>query len=353
MNVMLVPTLVAENDYLKSISRSVGHWELNTAAVVLLIVVACAVLMALGVHLVLKRLHAIRNPHQPIFTLTDPDEVLSILIKALDNRSNFELSLTSGNSKVLVCTLTDVHYACLALELPAYVSPSESWIGREVQVFFAIPADGSQKAHYFFHSEILDLFPGEAENVSVLINYPQSLQQKQKRNHLRLDPPPRFVTSVKVWPASSAPGTGLETNLQRFAEPLLQVPGQVGEEGQIRIMNLSASGLRLKISRGARKKSGIIPDDFRACIIALNLQGVEDETPLQPLLHCRVKNIHEDVVSRDLQLGLQFTARGQQVDQRNPEQVRWERVDPEQGVEEIGTWVIKLHLKLYREKGII
>jgi len=351
--VMLFPPLVAENGYLKSISRSVGHWELNTAAIALLIAVACAVLLIIGVHLVLKRLLAIRNPQQPIFTLTDPDEILSILIKALDNRSNFEMSLTSGNSKALVCTLTDVHYACLALDLPAYVSPPESWIGSEMCIFFAIPADGSQKAHYYFQSEILDLFPGEAENVSMLINYPQSLQQKQKRNHLRLDPPSRFVTSLKVWPAPSTPGTGLETNPDRFSEPLLQVQGQAGEQGQVRVVNLSASGLRLKIPKEARKKSGIIPGEFKACIIALKLQGVEEDLPLQPILHCRVKNIHEDVVSRDLHLGLQFSARGREVDQRSPGQLKWERITPEQGVEEIGTWVIKLHLKLYREKGII
>jgi hypothetical protein len=30
----------------------------------------------------------------------------------------------------------------------------------------------------------------------------------------------------------------------------------------------------------------------------------------------------------------------------------WVRISPETGIEEIGDWVFKLHLELYREKGL-
>jgi len=349
---MLFLLLTAENDYLKAISRNVDHWELNTPAVLLLIFVGCAVLGAMCLHLVLTRLRSLRTPEQPIFTLTDQDEILSILIKALDNRSNFELSLPAGNTNPLVCTLTDVHYSCLALELPAYITPSETWIDREVQIYFAIPADGSRRDHYFFQSEILDLFQGDIENVCILISYPPFLQQKQKRSHLRLDPPPDRIASLTLWPASYTHNSSLETDINRFGQPLLEYPGQTTNTHQIRIMDISASGLRLKIPKNSRKKAGITSDNFKECIIALTLVGQEEGQQQSHTVYCRTKNMYDDTMTQDLQVGLQFSAIGQ-TNPQWPHHLIWDKVDPEHGVEEIGNWVIKLHLKLYREKGII
>lgn len=349
---MIFPTFVADSDYLKAISRNVGHWEVNASAALLLLLVGCAVVGAVCLHLGLKKLRSIRNPDQPIFTLTDPDEILSILVKALDNRSNFELSLSSRKTKPLVCTLTDVHYSCLALELPAYIAPSESWIGREVHIYFAIPGDGSKRAHYFFQTEILDLFQGEIENICILVDYPMNLQQKQKRSHLRLAPPTDQVASLTLWPAVTTRQATLETNVNRFGQPLLESRPQAESGTHCRVVNISASGLRLKLSKEARRHSGINPETLSECIIALDLVGPDEGQHQKHILSCRTRNVHDDPVSRELHIGLQFSALGKTSAQW-PSSLVWEDVDPEHGVEDIGNWVIKLHLKLYREKGII
>ena len=346
---MDIPNLNASS-YFQAISRSFESWELNTTAAFMLCGVFGAIGLSIGVFF-LHRRFASHPGAQSAFTVSNPEEIETILFKALEDRSKFEISFGPKSKTHTACSLVSFSPQGLVLELPGHIVPAEDWVGRELRIFFSIPWSRKRRLHYTFSASILDL-EQQGEFFRLQLPFPAQIEQQQKRRHLRLDLGLQDVSHIALWAQKEPVSEGLDFDPRSLGKPLfMKKQGRQKHTEFIRLLDISGGGLRFRITREGIKQLGLDLQKSQLFLLYLELPAEQSSPSVANTLACRLRNRYQDFVSREVDIGLEF----QHVvckDPRSPDSLKWHRVDPESGVESIAHWVFKQHLKWYRNKGI-
>lgn len=278
-----------------------------------------------------------RRP-QKTFAISDPERIHAILQEAVLSRSRMDVRFEDGATRTaMFCTLAEVSPVSLLLEVPWGVHPNPDWRGRSLTVYFHLPAKNGPTQYYFFHSPVVATHPGD-DISRIEVATPTALEIGQKRRHFRLELPSADLLDLRLW-LPDPPALLTATDPHAWPEPVLAFP-------HIGIVDISAGGIRLSIDpdhlpRSQTDTRRISLDTVR---IAITLRG--DTQPETYFFEARLRNQFKDYATSRLFCGYQF----QQVAMRvGSTPLSWSPVDPEQGVNELGNWIFRRHMELYRQ----
>lgn len=292
----------------------------------------------------------VREPEPlPLGRVTVREDVIHILRWALDLRSKVELSFERGDQsrQTLACSIVDLGDAGILLELPGHVEPSRAWIGRMAECYFRVKVDKRNTLFYWFSSTILDL-KSHGDYPAILLAFPEGVDLKQKRRHLRIDPPSRSVRDLAIWTAKFGEN-GFERDTNSWGPPLIRM---TDKNSPLHLINLSASGLRSSISSRPAVVDLDLLDKGQMIFIHLHLNEPSGTEPLDYWLLGRIQNFYIDSQNHFAECGVLFIARGE-VDPSSPVLRSWATITPEEGINDLESWVFKRHLELYRDKGLV
>ncbi len=339
-------------EFFRTISENVRNWEVTPEAAYLMLVLAAFIVFIIFLgHVYNKSQRQSGQGATQLFTRQDPEDIYLFLQQAFEDRSKFEISFNPDMTRTSICALLDFDMQELVLELPASIGPEKSWKGRGIYVYFSIPLDVQQRLYFFFNSEILQLAPLDDSAYQMTISFPEYLEQKQRREFLRLDLCSEHIQQMYLWNFGQDHAGRLPKDKQSLGQPTLQyAKEQQGSDDHFSVVNISAGGIKLFIPKRTRKAIGFDPNTIQDVLLYLQLNDLESGEISDYYLLCRKRNYFQDSVSRDLEVGLQFIMQANI--QRETAALHWSKVDPRQGVQELANWVFRQHLKMFREKGL-
>ncbi|MFW6179045.1 MAG: hypothetical protein ACOC43_11860 [Desulfohalobiaceae bacterium] len=344
--------LASTEEFFGAIAQSVDNWELTPSSIYLLLSLSAAILAStILVHMYNKARSRQLIDLSNSFTHHAPEDISLFLQHAQQDRSKFEISFNPNMKTSSICSLLSFDQHSLTLEMPGQGQPPKGWIDKQLYVYFSIPADKDQRLYFFFPAPILDVTAEQNGTHILKIGFPRYLEQKQRRGHFRLEPATASISKIKIWCRAYDSQGFLPKDLSQLGPAQLEYPDPEAEaQQQIKLMNISASGLKLFIPRNLRKQIGLDPEQVQDLLLYLQLRDPDLDSESCFNLLCRKRNYFLDPASKDLELGLQIMLQGKDKEQQPG--LTWSRVDPGEGLPELGNWVFKQHLKLFREKGL-
>jgi hypothetical protein len=233
----------------------------------------------------------------------------------------------------------------LILELPGYLNISAEWKGKIMECSFSVTVQSGSQAFYRFHSTVQDIRPAPGFP-SITLTLPRSLELRQKRDHLRLEPRDGTIEELRLWPVRSEKVrpedvlTGSDFSVDFLPQA----------ESPVRILNISAGGARLELRPNLLSfpLSNLRQDGYIA--LSLALTGLDPGDTRSWFIIGKTRHLGQNEETGTLEMGLRFTLAGE-IDVRSSSVGPLNRIE-ERGVEELGTWIFHHHLELYRQKGL-
>lgn len=291
---------------------------------------------------------------QPISWITSYGRIMELLDSAVTQRSKVRVSFHRdlGAARSTDGVLLDAGKGGLLLEMSSLKSIKPEWVGRSLELSFRmrLPDQPKIQSTFSFISEIDSYEILEDNIVQLRISRPLRLELNQNRQHLRVEPPDKYIKAINLWTDDHVRRNGDTKHPDTWGAPIYG--SQSGEVQELELENISGGGLRVKISPAAlRAKMNKITasQQYYAQIILadLDLEGYSTHYVL-----LRVAKCYDDCDSKSqLSLGLTFSAVGAPYDPPLTG-LRWRTVDKAYGIRELDDWAYELHLELYRNKGI-
>lgn len=342
-----------DQDFLEGVKG--GFSSLGVDDTVLLYVIV--VLAAVGAILILAKLleplySRLRKKGLPAYWVVKNKDITAILQAGIAERSKFEMKFLPSEyaRPVAICTLLDISPSSLTLEVGSGATVSKRWLERSAEFFFRIKGEKKQFIYYRMTSTVVGVKKLPNDLNTIMVNFPDKLELQQKRAFLRLEPPAQYLLGAAVWHDK---GQAKPVNVKRWGKPHLQYqPDRAANP--VLVEDVSAGGARLLVKRSSMKKTGMDPNIADRIYFVLDLYDPETSRKRRFWLQCRVQHVYEDFETRNAELGLQFTAWGGARKEEDGETVTidWRDVGQD-GIEILGSWVMKRHLELYRDKGIV
>ncbi|GAB6110410.1 PilZ domain-containing protein [Desulfomicrobium salsuginis] len=280
---------------------------------------------------------------------TAPREISAILEQALLMRSRVDASFhpIAASRQTISCSLVDLAPDGVTLEMPLGVTPSSSWIGRLMACYFRIPRENREPYFYTFVSEVKAVHR-KGEFHHLVLEIPPRVELGQKRRHLRLELPPRDIKDFRVWPAAEDGSFHFEPDPQKWPAPLATYIR--GEHDGMHVLDLSGGGI--KLSFDPTRYAGL--EDFVSkhpvLFMRLELEPVGGLSVPPYFLAARLRTKTQDLDNGQYMLGYEFV---ECCSSDGGETIDWVKIEPENGIDELVTWVFKRHLELYREREIV
>lgn len=323
---------------------------MHGSGVILLYLVLLSVVLISLFYFVKKRLYAGRDSgEQRFFKIGSGSEIDRILNSAMQYNSRFDLHL-SGQKREIFCFFKGHDKDFLLLEPPSQMKIPPKIAGREVEVFFKVKPHGGKLTFYKFKSVVSEIVAEDNDQL-IKLSMPEVLEMDQKRQHLRLEPPLGYIRKLEVRKVSHDRKGNYHKHIGNFGKPYWSY--QAGDEKPpIHLMDISGGGVRLKVSTYESKVDKDFIKENPKLLISLVLLYDQNDPGSAEYFHliARVKKEYYDGMGNHV-LGLQFEYVAV-FDQDKKVITGWKQVKPEDGVEDLSTWVIKIHLKLFREKGL-
>lgn len=333
------------------ISSSFSETIMQSTGYLLLMIILGLILVLILGYYIYQRFRAGKKSEAPsAFEVASTDRILDIMGQALELNSRFDLRL-DGVSREIFCVLRNYDSSFVYLEPPAQLKASAKLRGRDISVFFKLKPPGQKLSFYKFKSEIVQVIP--EDNLFILkIRMPSSLSMDQKRQHLRLEGPMEYIRYLMVRPVPYDEKGNFSQYWSNFKEPFWKVEsGSTNPE--MTLMDISGGGIRIRVSSHSLGDKEEFLKNHPSLLLSLVIVHGDDSSDEPEEFHviARVKKHYYDGMGNHI-LAMQYEHRAM-VDEESNAITAWKSIPPEDGVEEITTWVVKTHLKLYREKGLV
>ncbi|WP_320170054.1 hypothetical protein [Maridesulfovibrio sp.] len=342
--------MAVDQEYMYKVLRGFGDTGLPQETVNMLLMLGFAILTIAAGILWYNNRELKRKLHKvPVSWLTDHAKVFKILETALLHRSKIDLSFHSNSEKrrTIACSIADVLDDRLVLEIGARDGIGKNWIGRQVSGFFHIPAGKTGSVIFFnFSSTIADIVPKGSQYININLNFPEYLEQTQKREFLRIAPASRHYDYVNIIPDTKQ---GMKAGLKFLSSFGEYSPGFMGgKEASVFLSDISGGGLSLELTHMNTKKALRFKlkkgNNF---LVLLGLVDTGNRGIVRHLFVCKVRRVYIDPTQSRAQIGLSFEASFKGYDEDTQKPV-WERFT-QGGCPEMDDWTYNLYLELYRE----
>lgn len=349
-----------DRQFLETFKNTFFNYSFSSDAVLFLLGLLIFLLTAALAGVLFNKFLRRKENRLPTNWVVDPRRINEILNNALEERAKLELRFAHEDpigGRFISGAFVEIGKQAVVLELSDLVDVSSSWIGRKLEAFFKVssPRSERKKEHkgatfFTFTAEILGVKKTSKEYVAVTVAFPASMEAKQKRTHLRLDPPSSLIYGVNLWRESRTDQGKVNSNISTWEPPLLIMDQDVRDV--MILQNISAGGIRLEIQPGWQKEDTDIFDLGNRFIVRLDLFNPTENNVDRHYLYTVVRNKFEDFTTHRLEVGLKFLATGYP-SVEDPDILHWSVAKDGNGVETIDNWVFKRHLELYRNTGMV
>ncbi|MFN2343692.1 MAG: hypothetical protein ABR542_10070 [Desulfonatronovibrio sp.] len=265
----------------------------------------------------------------------------------MDQRSKFIIALPREISIIssIEASLEDFDTNYLYFEASALDKFSPKWEGIEIICYFRLVTKKEPRKEMFFNftSNILNLEKSNIGGSKFRLNLPSVLKIGQRRSSLRIDMDPKFLLGYSIWSEDRFIRQASDENKKGLHKPLASID-QI-RAGLIRIIDISAGGLKKRLKAQALDELGMKWKKGQSMIIWMVLLEPDNGKKEQFWLKAKIKYLYEDYVSKDMDLGIEFTSFGQ----INPDKkMKWHRVK-DHSIDKIGNWTYQRYLEDYRQ----
>ncbi|MFP4324472.1 MAG: hypothetical protein ACLFP9_00470 [Desulfonatronovibrio sp.] len=279
-----------------------------------------------------------------------PAKIKRLFQEAIDQRSKFIIALPEELTSVssLNASLMDFNDQYLYLEVSTITKFNPRWEGLGVTCFFRLITRKKPHKEMFFNfkSKISGHEQGRSDQVQIRLEFPEKLEIGQRRSSLRIDMDPRLVLGFSVWEEDRFIRAAEGGNKKGLHPPKISIDHI--KSGLIKIIDLSAGGMKKKITPEAVQQLGLNWSKGSTMIIWLVLLDPGTQGKDQFWLKARIKYRYQDFVSKEIDLGLEFTSFGQISPDKK---MKWLRVK-QNNIDQIGNWTYQRYLEHYRQ-GLI
>ncbi len=351
-----------DRQFLETFKNSFFDFSLSSEAVFFLLCLLLFLITAAGAGILFNRYFGRRENALPSNWIVAPPRITEVLRNGLEERSKLELRFSHedpANGRFVSGAFVEINKDTVVIELSDLVNVSNAWIGRKLETFFRVTTERQKNkkgsaargnsTFFTFTSEILGVKKTSKEYVAVTVAFPTSLEAKQKRTHLRLDPPGSLIYGLSVWPETRTSTGKVNSDISTWKDPVFVLDQDVRD--LIILQNISAGGVRLEIQPGWQKEGADIFEMGKRFIVRLDLFNPAENNVDRHYLYTAVRNRFEDFTTRKLEVGLKFLASGFP-SLESPDILRWSVTKDDNGVEAIDNWVFRRHLELYRNTGL-
>lgn len=341
--------------FLNNIQNSFGSWGLTTGTFYIILITAFAVCLAFGLGLLVNHFFIKKRDHTPPSWIVNRRDIIETLHLVMAQRSKVEMRFAGGdgitNRHSTACSLEEVHGDMMELEVSGFVNASQSWIERDVVGFFRVtnPSRPGHSDFFTFTSRIKGVRKASKDITYINVPVPDHIELSQKRLALRIEPPLQYSLGLAVWPEQLNPNGTPITKIKDWGRPPLLYSRKM-DDLPLRIVNISAGGMRLEIMPEAQKNTGLSFALGERYAVMAQFYDPNEEKKLNLWTIVRIQNRFEAFDTHALEIGVQFVEEGRMVKDKGGH-VRWRKVKPD-GIDSIGNWVARRHLELYREKGL-
>ncbi len=290
----------------------------------------------------------------PITWITGYKRILELLDAGMVQRSKVRISFHRdvGRARSTDGTIVESGKDGIVLEMSSVKAINEKWVGRTLECAFRLrlPENPKVMSNFTFLSEIVGYEEQDQGVLFVRLSRPLRLELNQNRQHLRVEPPERFVRGIQLWTDDAVRHGGKVHDPDTWGVPLFK--SMASGERQLKLENISGGGIRLEITPAALRASEhpfVLNQSF---FCTLTLMDFDESTLHTHYFLCKLVKCYDDCESRtELSLGLIF------VDEGLPQQpplagLAWRGVSRDLGIQAMDDWAYELHLELYRNKGL-
>ena len=287
----------------------------------------------------------------PMGRVSNPAAILLMLEEAIDQRRDFEIQISTSsadNKPTLKSIPQKVDKNSITLEIVGLRQLSNHWIDREITIFFRITTKGVFTYHTFL-SSIQRIEAPRKDVCHLVLPLPTSIEHRQQRSFLRIEPPTEFVYGGAMWYGETMPEPREMGDVSLWSPPsIFLLPAYAV---QFHISDLSAGGLRLRIPNSVVQHLHLPISNVERFIVMLDLLDAEEMKISRFWLQCRSQRIAMEPPDQDVMVGAKFMAWAKPRDPFAPETpgaLEWFRLSPSNEVEPVGNWIMRRHLALFR-----
>lgn len=295
-----------------------------------------------------------RHPRTHIDCIDDTKKIINILGTCLSDRSRFELTFRGKiiQGQGIFCSLISIDAQEILLELPAYVTPRATWIARPIEAYFSIASTTKAPTYYTFESSVLAIDPKNHQGITAMrIALPKTIRLGQRRMHFRLVPPPELIPEIRIWFFPHESRVHHHQGPALWGKSIAEFNNNAVTEGtinSIHLKDISAGGCRLAILDDGRSNQYLRKEKSPDVFIYMNLIRPEGNA-LRLYLLGKIRVLFRDPTSKEISLGIQFIMNGI-VDNETQKNIIWQPIPLDEGLSEVGNWVFKQHVALFRQE---
>ncbi len=315
-------------------------WVLTIAGIILVVGILAKIILA--------RMRRNTSPAR----LDDPQKIMALLGRCLAERSRFELSFRQKliKNEGIFCSLVSVHSEEILLELPSYVTPRQTWIGRPMEIYFSVASRGDARIYYIFESSIEAIDSQHSGQIFLRIARPDVINLGQRRMHFRLVPDNATISEASLWFAQDKITTKNHTGPDAWGEPLAHrhLLAQEEDKPSLAVLDISAGGCRLSIKDSEAINEFLEQDASPDVLLFFRLLDRESGH-LEAWLQGKIRVIVCDPLNNTRSMGIEFMMNGR-LEGKTDKHIIWTPLYKDEGHPHIGNWVFKQHLALFRQQ---
>ncbi|WP_045214617.1 hypothetical protein [Desulfonatronovibrio magnus] len=279
--------------------------------------------------------------------INSAEKIRTFLNASMDQRSRFIIVLPKETTSVgdLGGYLVDFDDNNLKFEL-VNKNFSPKWKGLTVTCYFrVVDMKGSRKEVFFnFESKILKFTSDISGQTSLLLSFPMNMTIGQRRKSMRIGMDIRLLLGFSIWEEDKFIKESSNSNQKCLYPPL--ITAKCINSGKVRVVNISAGGLRKEINAELIQELGINWKKNHPFIIWMVLLEPSTGKKQDLWLKARIKYKHEDPAEKDQSLGIEFVSYGTI---NSSKKMIWNRVK-NFNIDQIGNWTYQRYLEEFRQE---
>ena len=194
-----------------------------------------------------------------------------IIQQAFEQHCTFYITFEyedDSKSDTLHCMLVDYNDILLKLKIKGIRLLSDILIDCPVQAYFRVIID-DDLTHYSFISTIAHISHPRTHLYYITLPMPTVLENRQRRNHMRIHPQPDTLYGGALWHKENIPESkNISCITQLPAPQLISIPHRITH---FNINNISVGGIRLNIENEIMHKFDLQFDIADQCLLFMHL----------------------------------------------------------------------------------
>ncbi len=273
--------------------------------------------------------------------------IKACLETAQDQRSRFIVTLPSDVTSIrdMYTSLDRFDQKYIYLEASALNNVNPKWINQTAMCYFKLVTkrDGRRETFFNFRSPITGMKKNQHGVIELQLAYPLKISIGQRRSSIRIEIDENLLTKFFLWDENRfIKKTDKKT---AFNKPLISV--QDIKSHLVKIVDISAGGVRIRISNKVRKIHNINLEKGHYIIIWMTLHNPEAKSNEGYWIKGKIQHKYEDFVTKNIDIGVEFVGTAIITADKK---MKWTTVK-DNNVEPIGNWAFQRYLEQYR-KGL-